>query len=73
MVENSLITIFLSRFIFELAKIGVQISDADQGTRPARDFLTTEWAGDVTDVPPSQWTLDDEYNGRGFDKDIESF
>lgn len=70
MLIFSLITIFVSRFILELASVGVQANH--QGTRIARGILTTEWSDETLDVP-SPWTLDDEYNGRGFDEDIETF
>ncbi len=70
--NTSLITVVLSRFILELARVGAQASDADQGAQTTRGILTTEWAGEISDVR-SQWTLDDEYNGRGFDKDIDDF
>ncbi|KAI1795250.1 hypothetical protein LXA43DRAFT_992049 [Ganoderma leucocontextum] len=66
------ITVFLSRFILELAKVGARASDGAQGAEATRGILTTEWTDDVPDVP-SQWTLNDEYNGRGFDKDVDIY
>ena len=68
----SLITVFLARFMLELGKVSARMSDMDQGTRTADGILTTKWTECVSDVH-SQWTLDDEYNGRGFDKDIDTF
>lgn len=66
----SVITVVLSRFILELAKLGSRASDADPEAHGTRGILTTEWTGEISGLP-SQWTLDDEYNGRGFDKDVE--
>ncbi|KAM5535292.1 hypothetical protein V8D89_010977 [Ganoderma adspersum] len=70
--RDVLITIFLARFILDIAKVGAQANSADQGARATRGILTTEWTGEISDIP-SQWSLDDEYNGRGFDKDIDTF
>ena len=68
--DPSVITVVLSRFILELAKLGSRASDVEQGDHGPKGVLTTEWTGYVSDIP-SQWTLDDEYNGRGFDKDAD--
>ncbi|KAI1795240.1 hypothetical protein LXA43DRAFT_991988 [Ganoderma leucocontextum] len=67
--RDVMITVFLSRFIIELAKVGVRV---DQGAAAARGVLTTEWTEYDSGIP-SQWSLDDEYNGRGFNKEIETF
>ena len=57
----SVITVVLSRFILELARLGSRASDVEQGDHGPKGVLTTEWTGYVSDIP-SQWTLN-EYNG----------
>ncbi|PIL26391.1 hypothetical protein GSI_12148 [Ganoderma sinense ZZ0214-1] len=69
-VRDAVITVVLSRFILELAKLGSRTSDIEQGEHAPKGVLTTEWTQYISDIP-SQWTLDDEYNGRGFDKDVD--
>ena len=68
----SLMSILFSRFILDLARVGTQMSDTDRGTGATGGIHTTQWKGEISDVA-SQWSLDDEYNGRGFDKDIDTF
>ena len=70
--NTSVIAVFLSRFLLDLGRVAAQAGDIGQGAQGTRSVLTTEWTEEIFDVP-SQWTLDDEYNGRGFDKETDSF
>ena len=62
----SIVTIALSRFILDLASVGARTSKA---TLEPQAILTTQWTHANSDVT-SLYSLDEEYDGRGFDKEI---
>ena len=48
------------------------MDDTDREVGGDKGILTTKWTEYASDIA-SQWSLEEEYNGRGFDKDVEIF
>ncbi|TBU42160.1 hypothetical protein BD309DRAFT_963724 [Dichomitus squalens] len=65
-LRDVIVTVVLSRYILDLAEVGADTSDA---TQASQGVLTTQWTDAVSGVL-SQYPLDEEYDGRGFDQDI---
>ncbi|TBU23787.1 hypothetical protein BD311DRAFT_703315 [Dichomitus squalens] len=66
-IRDAVISVLLSRFILDLSSLG---DPSGEPSQEPQNILTTEWIHSDSDVS-SLYTIDEEYNGRGFDKDIE--
>ncbi|TBU56018.1 hypothetical protein BD310DRAFT_824709 [Dichomitus squalens] len=65
LIRDVVITIVLSRYILDLATVAAGTVEDRQADPQA--ILTTQWTHYDSDVT-SLYSLDEEYNGRGFDK-----
>ena len=65
MNNDSVITVVLSRFILALAMVDPSAPTASQ---ESQGILTTQWT-EYTAAVPSLLSLDEELDGRGFNRD----